>query len=55
MMSLVLLDDVLTILFRADELGVNVNMPNQIRWGFGGRGAKSAKSALEIPELIGTA
>ena len=26
----------------ADELGVEVNMPNQIRWGFGGRGKKAA-------------
>lgn len=24
----------------ADELNVHVNMPNQIRWGFGGRGKK---------------
>lgn len=24
----------------ADELGIEVNMPNQIRWGFGGRGGK---------------
>lgn len=27
----------------ADELGVTVQMPNQIRWGFGGRGAKAGK------------
>ena len=27
----------------ADELGVNVQMPNQIRWGFGGRGKKAGK------------
>src|SRR5215469_12398248 len=26
----------------ADELGVEVQMPNQIRWGFGGRGGKHA-------------
>jgi 2,4-dienoyl-CoA reductase-like NADH-dependent reductase (Old Yellow Enzyme family) len=26
----------------ADELGVEVQMPNQIRWGFGGRGGKRA-------------
>jgi 2,4-dienoyl-CoA reductase-like NADH-dependent reductase (Old Yellow Enzyme family) len=38
----------------ADDLGVDVNMPNQIRWGFGGRGAKSATPATEIPELIGS-
>ena len=25
----------------ADELGVGVQMPNQIRWGFGGRGKKA--------------
>ncbi|KZL84250.1 nadh:flavin oxidoreductase nadh oxidase [Colletotrichum incanum] len=37
----------------ADELGVQINMPNQIRWGFGGRGKKSGKPATEIPELIG--
>ncbi|KAK6208536.1 NADH:flavin oxidoreductase/NADH oxidase [Colletotrichum tabaci] len=37
----------------ADELGVQVNMPNQIRWGFGGRGKKSGRPATEIPELIG--
>lgn len=40
---------------RGDELGVDVEMPNQIRWGFGGRGGRSAKSALDIPELIGSA
>jgi len=41
----------------ADELGAEVQMPNQIRWGFGGRGAVPAgkKSALEVPELIGSA
>lgn len=40
----------------ADDLGVNVNMPNQIRWGFGGRGKQGGlKPATEIPELIGTA
>lgn len=40
----------------ADELGAEVQMPNQIRWGFGGRGAVPAgkKSALDVPELIGT-
>jgi len=27
----------------ADELGVEVQMPNQIRWGFGGRGMKAGK------------
>ncbi|OLN86755.1 putative NADPH dehydrogenase C23G7.10c 3 [Colletotrichum chlorophyti] len=37
----------------ADELGVQVNMPNQIRWGFGGRGRHSGKPATEVPELIG--
>jgi hypothetical protein len=32
----------LTLLsFRGDELGLQVRMPNQIRWGFGGRGAKA--------------
>lgn len=41
--------------YRADELKVDVNMPNQIRWGFGGRGGRSATSALDVPELIGSA
>lgn len=27
----------------AEELGVEVQMPNQIRWGFGGRGKKAGK------------
>ena len=27
----------------ADELDVEVQMPNQIRWGFGGRGKKAGK------------
>ena len=27
----------------ADELGVEINNANQIRWGFGGRGKKSKK------------
>ena len=29
----------------ADDLGVEVVMPNQIGWGFGGRGKKAAKEA----------
>lgn len=33
----------------ADELGVEVEMPNQIRWGFGGRGAKG--SAIPVTKL----
>lgn len=37
----------------ADELGVHVNMPNQIRWGFGGRGKHANTPAIDIPELIG--
>lgn len=36
----------------ADDLGVQVNMPNQIRWGFGGRGKKAGKPTLDVPELI---
>lgn len=37
----------------ADELGQHVQMPNQIRWGFGGRGSKvSAKSILEVPKFL---
>lgn len=35
-----------------DELGVHVNMPNQIRWGFGGRGKNAGKPVIEVPELI---
>lgn len=31
----------------ADELGVEVQMPNQIRWGFGGRGKKAGKSVTD--------
>ncbi|KAK8182616.1 NADH-dependent flavin oxidoreductase [Phyllosticta citribraziliensis] len=30
----------------ADELGVEINNANQIRWGFGGRGPKSSKSKI---------
>ncbi|EME89616.1 uncharacterized protein MYCFIDRAFT_70650 [Pseudocercospora fijiensis CIRAD86] len=37
-----------------EELGVNVNMPNQIRWGFGGRGkGAGGKPVTEVEELIG--
>ena len=38
-----------------DELGIKVNMPNQIRWGIAGRAAAkdNSKSALEFPDLIG--
>lgn len=32
----------------ADELGVEVQMPNQIRWGFGGRGKKAGKPATAV-------
>lgn len=32
----------------ADELGVQVNMPNQIRWGFGGRGKAAGKPITEV-------
>jgi 2,4-dienoyl-CoA reductase-like NADH-dependent reductase (Old Yellow Enzyme family) len=41
----------------ADDLGVKVQMPNQIRWGFGGRGgsAEGITPATKIPELIGSA
>lgn len=39
----------------ADDLGQQVQMPNQIRWGFGGRGKAAAKPATEVPELIGKA
>jgi len=36
----------------ADELSTAINMPNQIRWGFGGRGKKSGTPALQVPELV---
>jgi len=39
----------------ADELGVQVNMPNQIRWGFGGRGKKTGTPVTQAPEVIGKA
>ncbi|SMQ49684.1 unnamed protein product [Zymoseptoria tritici ST99CH_3D7] len=41
----------------ADDLDVKVQMPNQIRWGFGGRGASAdnVTPATKIPELIGEA
>lgn len=32
----------------ADELETEVQMPNQIRWGFGGRGKKAGKPATEV-------
>lgn len=41
-----------TVFTWADELSQPVNMPNQIRWGFGGRGKKSGKPVTEVPELI---
>lgn len=31
----------------ADDLGVEVQMPNQIRWGFGGRGKQAGKPVTE--------
>lgn len=34
----------------ADELGVKVQMPNQIRWGFGGRGKKAGRPATDLFE-----
>ncbi|KAK4902747.1 NADH-dependent flavin oxidoreductase [Elasticomyces elasticus] len=33
----------------ADELGQQVQMPNQIRWGFGGRGKTGPKLAADMP------
>ena len=39
----------------ADELGQQVQMPNQIRWGFKGRGSKPTKAISEFPELMGDA
>lgn len=36
-----------------DELGLHVQMPNQIRWGFGGRGKMAGKPVINVPELIG--
>lgn len=34
-----------------DDLGLHVNMPNQIRWGFGGRGKRAGKPVTEVKEL----
>lgn len=31
----------------ADDLKIHVNMPNQIRWGFGGRGKKDGKPTID--------
>ena len=39
----------------ADELGQQVQMPNQIRWGFAGRGKPQGKPITEFPELMGEA
>ncbi|KAF2719217.1 NADH:flavin oxidoreductase/NADH oxidase [Polychaeton citri CBS 116435] len=36
----------------AEELGVQLNMANQIRWGFGGRGKSAGAAVLDVPELI---
>ncbi|KAE8142332.1 hypothetical protein BDV38DRAFT_295112 [Aspergillus pseudotamarii] len=37
----------------ADQLGIEVRMPNQIAWGFGGRGKKDGVMPVyEIPNLI---
>ncbi|MCJ1316436.1 hypothetical protein MMC15_001757 [Xylographa vitiligo] len=35
----------------ADELGVEVQMPNQIRWGFGGRGKKTPTQKGEAAKI----
>ncbi|KAI7363341.1 NADH:flavin oxidoreductase/NADH oxidase [Hortaea werneckii] len=37
----------------ADELSQQVQMPNQIRWGFKGRGSKPARPITEFPDLMG--
>lgn len=39
----------------ADELGQQVQMPNQIRWGFKGRGSKPAQPITDFPNLMGDA
>jgi len=36
----------------ADELKQQVQMPNQIRWGFAGRGTQSGKPIFERPDLM---
>ncbi|KAK5108435.1 hypothetical protein LTR62_008322 [Meristemomyces frigidus] len=36
----------------ADELGQQVQMPNQIRWGFAGRGKPTGRSIFEVPEMM---
>ncbi|KAK4580059.1 NADH-dependent flavin oxidoreductase [Recurvomyces mirabilis] len=35
-----------------DEMGQQVQMPNQIRWGFAGRGKPTGKSIFEVPEMM---
>ncbi|QIX02310.1 hypothetical protein AMS68_007827 [Peltaster fructicola] len=37
----------------ADDLKQEIQMPSQIRWGFGGRGKDSATPILDLPELSG--
>jgi 2,4-dienoyl-CoA reductase-like NADH-dependent reductase (Old Yellow Enzyme family) len=39
----------------ADELDQQVQMPNQIRWGFAGRGKPTGKPITELPEVMGDA
>lgn len=39
----------------ADDLDQGVQMPNQIRWGFAGRGSKATKPITEFPDLMGDA
>lgn len=39
----------------ADELKQQVQMPNQIRWGFVGRGTPTGKPITDFPELMGEA
>ena len=36
----------------ADELNQQVQMPNQIRWGFAGRGSKRGVPIFERPDLM---
>lgn len=41
------------VFYWADELETEVQMPNQIRWGFGGRGKKQRREAKEKKEKEG--
>jgi 2,4-dienoyl-CoA reductase-like NADH-dependent reductase (Old Yellow Enzyme family) len=35
----------------AEELGVEINLANQIRWGFGGRQGYGSKKPKDVPDF----